>query len=343
MKPDECHPKNLEEVMEWLGGFPSPKFNADYDEGGESITKETWVFRGLKDKNYDLKPTIERENGDRTALETYISAEFGARAHSHLKASVPKDRQTRLALMQHYGIPTRLLDFTYSPFVALYFSIEEEKPELDLKRLAPSEREQLFALLEKAGTKRPREYVRIWAIDADAVNDRFIMVTSAAEEAEAKAERKQMPKNPGFPRNILDLSDLISSAIDQREVIANEEVNIRPSRIAKALSNSHPSYQKHLRQHGCVVATIPPSFNQRLVSQQGLFLVNCAKNLNFQESLFKMMDGISGWAKRCDIPVDLIPKIEERLFQMNIHHQSLFPDLTGLAGLIRQKIRLHWK
>lgn len=51
----------------------------------------------------------------------------------------------------------------------------------------------------------------------------------------------------------------------------------------------------------------------------------------------------SEWCKTFDIPVHLIPEIEGRLFQMNIHEQSLFPDLEGLAGMIRQKIRLHWK
>jgi hypothetical protein len=61
------------------------------------------------------------------------------------------------------------------------------------------------------------------------------------------------------------------------------------------------------------------------------------------ESLSKMMEPCSGWAKTFDIPIDLISEIEGRLFQMNIHEQSLFPDMEGLAGLIRQKIRLHWK
>jgi hypothetical protein len=38
-----------------------------------------------------------------------------------------------------------------------------------------------------------------------------------------------------------------------------------------------------------------------------------------------------------------IPEIEGKLFQRNIHEQSLFPDMEGIAGLIRQKSRLNWK
>jgi hypothetical protein len=34
--------------------------------------------------------------------------------------------------------------------------------------------------------------------------------------------------------------------------------------------------------------------------------------------------------------------IEEKLFQMNIHEMSLFPDMQGLAGFLRQKLRLYW-
>ena len=44
-----------------------------------------------------------------------------------------------------------------------------------------------------------------------------------------------------------------------------------------------------------------------------------------------------------DIDGSALPEIEQRLFQMNIHEQSLFPDMEGLAGLIRQSIRLHGK
>jgi hypothetical protein len=49
-----------------------------------------------------------------------------------------------------------------------------------------------------------------------------------------------------------------------------------------------------------------------------------------------------GWCKTLDINIGAAYDIEQRLFQMNIHEQSLFPDMQGLAGLIDQRLRLHW-
>lgn len=52
--------------------------------------------------------------------------EFRRHAHTYL-SRVPAETDTLewLALMQHYGAPTRLLDFTESFWIALYFAIED--------------------------------------------------------------------------------------------------------------------------------------------------------------------------------------------------------------------------
>ena len=46
------------------------------------------------------------------------------------------------------------------------------------------------------------------------------------------------------------------------------------------------------------------------------------------------------WYKRFRVPAAQLTKIEGKLFQYNIHDLSLFPDTEGLAGFVKQKLRL---
>jgi hypothetical protein len=62
----------------------------------------------------------------RRTIEARIIREF-RRAYHQFSARVP-DRESTvewLSLMQHHGAPTRLLDFTYSVYVAAYFAVED--------------------------------------------------------------------------------------------------------------------------------------------------------------------------------------------------------------------------
>lgn len=96
--------------------------------------KSYWIYRGHIEASWSLQPSLERycmdfcgNLADAKELERRFMREFRRRYH-HYSIHAPQiDRRIEwLSLMQHYGAPTRLLDWTYSIYVALYFAIEKK-------------------------------------------------------------------------------------------------------------------------------------------------------------------------------------------------------------------------
>lgn len=84
-------------------------------------------YRGVGDISYELKPTLYRRLeivniNDFLELEKQIISRFKQRSIPYLSRSLIDDWDM-LFLMQHYRVPTRLLDWTEHPYVALYFAL----------------------------------------------------------------------------------------------------------------------------------------------------------------------------------------------------------------------------
>src|ERR1700722_14126426 len=90
-----------------------------------------WVFRGQRDSSWELKTSLERNSGPRPPpdAERQVLNAFQRRAPYYVGATAPLPKEDRviewLALVQHHGGPNRLLDWTRSPFVALFFAVED--------------------------------------------------------------------------------------------------------------------------------------------------------------------------------------------------------------------------
>jgi hypothetical protein len=100
----------------------------------DKITNEVpdWAFRGQADASWDLTTKFERE-AKKYQHDSYwfnnrefiILKDFQRRAHQYVQNLPDIGRYIEwLSLLQHYGGPTRLLDFTYSCYVAAFFALE---------------------------------------------------------------------------------------------------------------------------------------------------------------------------------------------------------------------------
>lgn len=94
-----------------------------------------FIYRGHADAEWRLESTLERVVGEKwdealaTRFEEHSLRIFKSKFHLYDRENLqPESKLAWLSIMQHYGVPTRLLDFTESPYVALYFALEAYKP-----------------------------------------------------------------------------------------------------------------------------------------------------------------------------------------------------------------------
>jgi hypothetical protein len=111
---------------------PNDMVVKDWDDLQHELLRNSWndnlkryrtnfAFRGVSDYRYKLPTSLNRL--DNPEIERHLIRNF--RKYANPEFERMKDEWHWLALGQHHGLPTRLLDWTYSPHVALHFATNE--------------------------------------------------------------------------------------------------------------------------------------------------------------------------------------------------------------------------
>lgn len=94
-----------------------------------SKIKDKWVYRG-HGEDYKLATSLERaqeyfdiKGSDLPGIEEQMIRYYRRGFPEEREDELNKDTLYCISLMQHYGAPTRLLDFTWSPYVGAFFAL----------------------------------------------------------------------------------------------------------------------------------------------------------------------------------------------------------------------------
>lgn len=150
----------------------------DFHDVVQDFADGSTVFRGLENASYRLIPRVGRIRPDAEMMQLYepeMLAKFKQYAPPMLERE-PKNDFEWLAIAQHHGMPTRLLDWTKNPLVALYFAVhtafEVKDDGLDCVVYMANEFVKIDE--EEPGNESPFEVKGNWLISPPHISDRIV-------------------------------------------------------------------------------------------------------------------------------------------------------------------------
>ncbi len=267
-----------------------------------------WAFRGHMDSSWDLSSTLERAIGDQSCdgaiadeFESAMLRQFQRRAHNYSKMLPEKDNTVEwLAMMQHFGSPTRLLDFTHSFYVASFFCF---------------------------GSHGNHTNACIWSINRHFI---YKQVLRRHEERNDNVSRLHALWDPSSDRMVP--AEMHNFHLDEAMRVFAERPN-RNEKPGVIFFEPMSLNVRMARQQGLFLMprSIDKPFIYNLRSDLDVSVVEVmASGLKPVDTIHKRhLQSIPGF--RIDICPDVMQQIRRHLKAMNILHETLFGDFDSLA------------
>lgn len=267
-------------------------------------------FRGqtrLIGDGYELKPSIgrythllDKSYAERDDLEREVLEVFGNHLVTHVQ-HLPRSEWEALAIAQHHGLPTRFMDWTTNPLVALYFAVRETTSDRDGGPLNSA----VYVLISD-----PRPYTDFTRNHRRSIRPVKDLATEPTTGASAYEEFGL--EEPDTEGGESDPQDDGRAADDEESADVSAPTPPVPSPF----------------EIGENVIYHPPHISPRLRAQDSVLLA-CHQPFEALED--------RDWLEIV-IRHDAHDDIRRRLDQYGVFDRQLFPDLDGIAKWLRYRV-----
>lgn len=241
--------------------------------------RSPYAFRGMSNASYPLTTSLSRLGGDYRRMEQHLLRNFRKYAR---RSDVASDSiWDWMAVAQHHGLPTRLLDWTFSPQVAMHFA-----------------------------TARLREFHHdgvIWTVDfvqAHALLPRPLREEMECESADVFTVEMLQRRAPSLER--FDALDGEPFAVFFEPPSLDDRI-VNQFALFAAMSSPEATMGDWLRAHPGLYRRIVIPAELKWEVRDKLDQANVTERV-----LFPGLDGLSAWLKRYYSPKSPIPRADDR-------------------------------
>ncbi|HEY0778048.1 MAG TPA: FRG domain-containing protein [Gemmatirosa sp.] len=267
--------------------------------------RDSGVYRGVGDSRWPMLTSLDRLGGvdpphTKCGLEEHVLRNFVRYSRPYVSSDMRNDWEL-LATAQHHGVPTRLLDWSYSPFVAAHFATlgrrdaeGEGRPDRAADRAArdhggdpPAGDAAQGEEPASRGTARV-----IWRLDWQRVHEAF-----------------------GFTPLALLADDLTT---------LRGQADFTPWALI--------TRDRDLPPFACLFE--PPTLDARIAAQSAVFTLCSDTTRAFDR--FLADHGLTDVLTRFVIAAEDVARVRDQLDLVTIDERRLFPDLDGVATRLRR-------